>query len=124
MIFPEIAIRLRCGIKSNVTNLSPGPWCYVESKTENDVFNKQYCNVPFCDDRDCELYVKETNTYSHFISFNQTHPNMSFSVRLWDPDNEADGVVRVLLSVVSVSGSKDSITRWDTGIELTISNNC
>lgn len=84
---------------------------------------KQYCSVPFCDDRDCELYAKQSNRYSHVISFNQTTKNFTFSVRLWDPDYEVDGKVSLLLSVVAIPVSIDEVKRWSTGIELTISNN-
>ncbi|GBP07976.1 Hepatocyte growth factor [Eumeta japonica] len=99
-----------------------GPWCYTEQAEESDLFLKEYCDVPFCDDRDCELYSKQGNYYSHFISFNQSAPNITFSVRLWDPDQEVTGVVKILLSILCVPASPSDIVRWGTGIELTITN--
>lgn len=102
-------------------NLFKGPWCYTQSSEEN-VYTKSYCDLPFCDDRDGQFVSTQTDFYSHIINIEESRNYISFSVRLWQPDEEYKSVVRILLGVLNMCASREDFQKWGTALELSISN--
>ncbi|XP_046608872.1 uncharacterized protein LOC124299649 [Neodiprion virginianus] len=106
----------------NPDSSAGGPWCYVDSENY-DIVEKEYCSVPFCDDKDCLVYTKNASTYSILTSLNSTIGNITFWVKLWNPGDEQIGQARLLLSNLQVPSSAEMIAqKWGTGVEILISN--
>lgn len=100
---------------------SKGPWCYTPS-SEKNVYIKSYCDLPFCDGREYHFVSKQTEFYSHTIKMEESRNFISFSVRLWHPDEEYKAVVRILLGVLNMCASREDFKKWGTAFELSISN--
>ncbi|XP_068990496.1 uncharacterized protein [Neodiprion pinetum] len=108
----------------NPDSSAGGPWCYVDSESY-DIVEKEYCSVPFCDDKGsyCLVYTKNASTYSILTSLNSTIGNITFWVKLWNPGDEQIGQARLLLSNLQVPSSAEMIAqKWGTGVEILISN--
>ncbi|KAL0116972.1 hypothetical protein PUN28_010087 [Cardiocondyla obscurior] len=100
-----------------------GPWCYVEEKNYEGV-EKEYCDIPFCDDEDCITYSQKSPTYTTLTRLNNTYGNVSFWIKLWNPFDEQNAKVKILLSVLPIPSSAKKIAQdWKAGVELLISNN-
>ncbi|XP_032670210.1 uncharacterized protein LOC116843687 [Odontomachus brunneus] len=99
-----------------------GPWCYVEERSY-ELVEKEYCDVPFCDDRDCLMYSRNSSTYSMLTGLNSTYGNISFWIKLWNPLDEQNAEARILLSFLPIPSSAKKIAQdWKAGVELLISN--
>nr|XP_011310440.1 PREDICTED: uncharacterized protein LOC105270904 [Fopius arisanus] len=99
-----------------------GPWCYVEEE-DYELVEREYCDVPFCDDRDCLVYTRNSSTYSTITSMNSTAGNMTIWVKLWDPDDEIKGEARLFLSLLPIPTSPKILADdWRAGSDLLISN--
>ncbi|XP_046737938.1 uncharacterized protein LOC124406546 [Diprion similis] len=106
----------------NPDSSAGGPWCYVDSESY-DIVEKEYCSVPFCDDKDCLVYTKNASTYSILTSLNSAFGNITFLVKLWDPGDEQIGQARLLLTNLQVPSSAEMIAqKWGAGVEILISN--
>lgn len=90
---------------------------------DGENYSKKYCDVSFCEEKNCELISKQDKQYTHFIRKTGTVESIKFSVRLWDPDKENTAVVKILLSVLSVPATIEYFEKWGSAIELEISNN-
>ncbi|XP_011865894.1 PREDICTED: uncharacterized protein LOC105560957 isoform X2 [Vollenhovia emeryi] len=100
-----------------------GPWCYVEGKNYEQV-EKEYCDIPFCNDEDCLMYSQNSSTYTILTRLNSTYGNISVWIKLWNPFDEQNAEARILLSLLPVPSSAKKIAQdWKAGVELLISNN-
>ncbi|EFN79889.1 Plasminogen [Harpegnathos saltator] len=99
-----------------------GPWCYVEEKSY-ELVEKEHCDIPFCDDRDCLMYSRNSSTYSTLTGLNSTYGNISLWIKLWNPLDEQNAEARILLSLLPIPSSAEKIAQdWKAGVELFISN--
>ncbi|EZA48990.1 Hepatocyte growth factor-like protein, partial [Ooceraea biroi] len=99
-----------------------GPWCYVEEKSY-ELVEKEYCDIPFCDDKDCLLYTRNSSTYSMLTGLNSSYGNISFWIKLWNPLDEQNAEARILLSLLPTPSSAEKTAQdWKAGVELLISN--
>lgn len=98
-----------------------GPWCFVEiegsSKTE-----KEYCDIPFCNEPDCVVFSKEANFYSHYTDFDSTVTNITFGIKIWNPDSFLEANVRIALTLFPLPLSGKEIQDAGIGIEVFMSN--
>ncbi|XP_017883171.1 plasminogen-like, partial [Ceratina calcarata] len=69
-----------------------GPWCYVDEENFEFV-QKQYCDIPFCDDKDCLTFTRNTSDYTVLTKIYGDSGNISFWTKLWNPDDEKKGIV-------------------------------
>ncbi|XP_044747141.1 uncharacterized protein LOC123308512 [Coccinella septempunctata] len=98
-----------------------GPWCYVENEPENTV-EKDYCDVPPCDEPVCVVFTKNDATYTHFTDFNDTLDSLSFGVKLWSSDRYPEAEARLVLSVVALPVGAEEMRDLGTSVEVFISN--
>ncbi|XP_029663491.1 uncharacterized protein LOC115235691 [Formica exsecta] len=99
-----------------------GPWCYVEERNY-ELVEKEYCDIPSCDDKDCLTYSRNSSTYSMLTGLNSTYGNISFWIKLWNPLDEQNAEARILLSLLPIpSSAKKIVQDWKAGVELLISN--
>lgn len=99
-----------------------GPWCFVNSPLGKTV-EKQYCDIPFCHEENCVTYTKDSEFYSHYTMFNETLSNLTFGLKLWNPDDElVDNSARLLLSLFALPLNGEEIEKLQIGIEIAISN--
>ncbi|XP_018333322.1 uncharacterized protein LOC108742562 isoform X2 [Agrilus planipennis] len=96
-----------------------GPWCFVEVEDSNEV-EREYCDVPFCEDQECTVFTKETPIYSHFAAFESTQ-NFTFGLRLWDSDSFLNTSAKLLLSVLALPTTGNEVKELGFGIEIHIS---
>lgn len=94
----------------------------MKNVKRSEELSKQYCDVTFCEEKDCELISKQENLYSHFIRKTGIDESIQFSVRIWDPDKENTAIVKILLSVLSVPATSEYFAKWGSAVELRISN--
>ncbi|VEN64272.1 unnamed protein product [Callosobruchus maculatus] len=99
-----------------------GPWCFVENEASDDV-EKEYCDIPLCDDPTCMVFTKNYDTYTHFTDFNDTLDSVTFGVKLWDSDSFLDASARLLLSVMALPLTGKEMEQAGAGIEILIGNN-
>lgn len=103
-----------------------GPWCYVETETD-DIYEKDYCDIPFCDDGDCMFFTRSNPSdhiiYTHFTNMNDTLRNISFAVKSWEPDNFLGAEIRIVLTVMSIPCDSTQLDNLGIGVEVVISNN-
>ncbi|KAJ8947274.1 hypothetical protein NQ318_014170 [Aromia moschata] len=99
-----------------------GPWCFVENEDTNQI-EIEYCDIPFCDDPDCMVFTKSSDTYMHYTDFNDTLANLTFGVKLWDPDSYLEATARLVLSVIPLPLTGKEIEDLGVGIEIVIGNN-
>lgn len=97
-----------------------GPWCFIN--TEENSVEKDYCDVSLCDDLTCMVFTKETAKFTHYTKFNSSLRNLTFSVKLWDPDNFFDAHARLVLTLLALPSTGDEIDDMKFGIEIFISN--
>lgn len=110
----------------NLDLFTGGPWCYVETDID-DVYEKDYCDIPFCDDGDCMFFTKaefsKHITYTHFTNMNGSLQNFSFSVKSWEPDHFLEAEIRVVLAAMSIPCTSSELHNLGIGVEVLISNN-
>lgn len=98
-----------------------GPWCFVEIE-DSDAVEKEYCDIPFCDDQDCMVFTKTNTIYSHFTDLNHTLTNLTFGIKLWDSDNYLDASAKLVLTVLALPVDGKQMEDLGIGFELYISN--
>ncbi|XP_045460766.1 uncharacterized protein LOC123671120 [Harmonia axyridis] len=98
-----------------------GPWCFVENEESNTI-EKDYCDVPLCDEPVCVVFTKNHKTYMHFTDFNDTLDNLNFGIKLWSSDQYLEAEARLVLSVVALPAGKEEMIDLGTSIEIFISN--
>ncbi|KAJ8939700.1 hypothetical protein NQ314_011042 [Rhamnusium bicolor] len=99
-----------------------GPWCFVENDDTNEV-EREFCDIPFCDDPDCLVFTKNSNTYMHYTDFNKTLSNLTFGVKLWDSDSYLEASARLVLSELALPLTGKELDDSGVGIEIIIGNN-
>ncbi|KAJ8925711.1 hypothetical protein NQ315_009558 [Exocentrus adspersus] len=99
-----------------------GPWCFVENEDTGDI-EKEYCDIPFCDDPDCLVFTKNFNRYMHYTDFNGSLSNFTFGIKLWDSDSYLDASARLVLSVMPLPLTGKEIDDVGVGLEILIGNN-
>ncbi|XP_017755449.1 PREDICTED: uncharacterized protein LOC108547430 [Eufriesea mexicana] len=120
--FPDRSRRKAGNFCRNPSGDVGGPWCYVEEENLEYV-QKQYCDIPFCDDRGCLSFTKNSSSYTILTKLYPSSGNISFWMKLWNPDDEKMGEVRILLSLLSVPVSaKVMAEEWTAGVELLLAN--
>nr|CAD7403021.1 unnamed protein product [Timema cristinae] len=71
-----------------------GPWCFIENEdTEKE--EKNYCDIPFCDDQ---------------------------GLKLWEPSMWSGAKVYLALSAIASPATGEQLSKWGAGIEITIGN--
>ncbi|XP_066600635.1 uncharacterized protein [Prorops nasuta] len=106
----------------NPSNDPGGPWCYVEEENY-EIVEKEYCDIPFCDDKDCLTYARNASAYSTMTRLNSTLGGISIWLKLLNPNDERKGEARILFSLISTPTTSEKIARdWRAGVELIISN--
>lgn len=98
-----------------------GPWCFVEIE-DSDSVEREYCDIPFCDDQDCMVFTRNTSIYSHYTDLNNTLTNLTFGVKLWDSDNYLNAHAKLVLSVLALPITGKDMDDLGVGFELYISN--
>ncbi|XP_063919406.1 uncharacterized protein LOC135134614 [Zophobas morio] len=98
-----------------------GPWCFVENE-DTDEIEKEYCDIPFCQISDCEVFTRNTPNYTHFTDFNNTLSQFSFGVKLWDSDAYSNANATLTLSVVALPVTGQEMRDLGTGLEIFLSN--
>ncbi|XP_076766670.1 uncharacterized protein LOC143433269 [Xylocopa sonorina] len=120
--FPDKSRRKAENFCRNPSGDIGGPWCYVDEENFEYV-QKQYCDIPFCDDRDCVTFTKNTSDYSILTKLHAPNGNITFWFKLWDPNEEKEGEAYVLLTLLPVPGSAEIIVEeWTAGVELLFAN--
>lgn len=99
-----------------------GPWCFVEDENTNEI-EKEYCDIPFCDDPICMVFSKDSDVYMHYTDFNDTLTNVSFGVKLWDSDSFLEASARLVLTLIPLPLSGLELKYAGVGIEIVIGNN-
>lgn len=99
-----------------------GPWCFVEDEDTNQI-EKEYCDIPFCDDPVCMVFTKNSDVYMHYTDFNETLTNVTFGVKLWDSDSFSEASARLVLALIPLPVTGEELKYAGTGIEIIIGNN-
>lgn len=99
-----------------------GPWCFVEDEDTN-IIEREYCDIPFCDDPVCMVFTKNSEVYMHYTDFNETLTNVTFSVKLWNPDSFLEASARLVLSLMALPLTGKELEYAGVGIEIVIGNN-
>uniref|UniRef100_A0A6P7G073 Uncharacterized protein LOC114336079 isoform X1 n=2 Tax=Diabrotica virgifera virgifera TaxID=50390 RepID=A0A6P7G073_DIAVI len=121
-LFPEADLSDAKKFCRNPSGDLGGPWCFVENEDTNDI-EKEYCDVPFCDDPVCLVFSKNSDTYMHYTDFNNTLANLSFGVKLWDSDSYLEASARIVLTLLPLPLTGSEIESAGIGIEIRIGNN-
>ncbi|XP_076293122.1 uncharacterized protein LOC143215152 [Lasioglossum baleicum] len=120
--FPEVSRRKASNFCRNPTGDSGGPWCYVE-QDDSEFLQKDYCDIPFCDAKECLTYIKNGSDYSILTKLDAPSGNTSFWMKLWDPVDEKHAEARILLSLLPVPVSAEKMAEeWSAGAELLFAN--
>ncbi|XP_074036621.1 tyrosine-protein kinase hopscotch isoform X2 [Leptinotarsa decemlineata] len=99
-----------------------GPWCFIENENTDEI-EREYCDIPFCDDPECLVFAKNSHSYMHYTDFNESLTNLSFGVKLWDSDTYLGASARLVLSVLALPLTGKEIDDSGVGIEILIGNN-
>nr|XP_031848128.1 uncharacterized protein LOC116433783 [Nomia melanderi] len=120
--FPEESRKKANSFCRNPSGDNGGPWCYVEQE-DSEYVEKEYCDVPFCDDKECLTFTKNATDYSILTRLNAPSGNTSFWMKLWDPNDERNAAARILLGLLPVPASGEKIAEdWSAGVELFFAN--
>lgn len=68
------------------------------------------------------VFTKDKTTYTHYTKFNESLTNLSFSLRLWDPDSFFDSHAKLLLSLFPLPLTGEEFESKKIAIEIFISN--
>lgn len=82
--FPDKSLANARKFCRNPSDDNGGPWCYVEDEYY-EIIEKEYCDVPFCDDRDCLVFTREAANYSTITKMNSSMSSMTIWIKLWNP---------------------------------------
>ncbi|KAG8041432.1 hypothetical protein G9C98_002725 [Cotesia typhae] len=82
--FPEHSRERAKNYCRNPDGDNGGPWCYVDGVYEN-IVNKEYCDVPLSDDRDCLVYTRSMDSYSTITKLDYSLQNITVWIKLWNP---------------------------------------
>ncbi|KAG5896415.1 hypothetical protein JTB14_022498 [Gonioctena quinquepunctata] len=121
-LFPEDSLGEAKKFCRNPSGDIGGPWCFVENE-DTDKIEKEYCDVPFCDDPECLVFTKNSQTHMHYTDFNQSLENLTFGIKLWDSDTFSEANARLVLSVMALPLTGKEIEDGGVGIEIVIGNN-
>ncbi|XP_076657285.1 uncharacterized protein LOC143361615 [Halictus rubicundus] len=120
--FPEVSRKKASNFCRNPSGDSGGPWCYVEQE-DSEYLQKEYCDIPFCDAKECLTYIKNVSDYSVLTKLDAPGGNTSFWMKLWDPIDEKNAEARILLSLLPVPVTAEKIAEeWSAGVELLFAN--
>lgn len=119
--FPENELSKAAKRCRNPDGDPSGPWCFVEIEGSNEV-QKQYCDIPFCNEPDCTFVSKYQEIYSHYTDFDSANTDITFGIKLWNPDNYMDAKAKILLSLFALPLASNSIDDGEFGIEVHLSN--
>ncbi|RZC37630.1 tyrosine-protein kinase hopscotch [Asbolus verrucosus] len=98
-----------------------GPWCFVEDE-DTDEIEREYCDIPFCHEPDCEVFTKNTQNYTHYTDFNNTLRRFDFGLKLWDSDSYMNASARLVLALLALPLTGQEMKNLGTGVEILISN--
>lgn len=98
-----------------------GPWCFVEIEGSNDV-EKQYCDIPFCNEPDCTFVSKFQKIFSHYTEFAKTETEITFGIKIWNPDAYMEAKAKLSLTLFALPLTPGSMNSGEFGIEVHISN--
>lgn len=98
-----------------------GPWCFTTNPVTSAV-EPEFCDIPFCDEADCMFYADSPKIYTHYSSFGVETENLTFSVKLWDPDEYFKAKVRLVLTTLALPLTEEEIDNTGAGIEIYLSN--
>ncbi|KAL3288358.1 hypothetical protein HHI36_002806 [Cryptolaemus montrouzieri] len=119
--FPDLDLS-KAGKKCRNPDSDPGgPWCFVENEERNTV-EKDFCQIPMCEEPVCVVFTKNYDTYMHFTDFNSTLDTLNFGIKLWDSDQYLEAEARLVLSVVALAMDKEDMVDMGTSVEIYISN--
>lgn len=99
-----------------------GPWCFVENEDTNEI-EREFCDIPFCDDPICMVFSKNSEVYMHYTDFNDTLTNFTFGVKLWDSDSFLEANARLVLTLIPLPVTGVELKDAGVGIEIVIGNN-
>ncbi|XP_044587658.1 uncharacterized protein LOC123267181 [Cotesia glomerata] len=120
--FPENSRERAKNYCRNPDGDNGGPWCYVDGFYENLV-NKEYCDVPLSDDRDCLVYTRSIDSYSTITKLDYSLQNITVWIKLWNPSFNYRTMATLLLSHVPVPATGKVIAElWKAGAEIAFSN--
>nr|XP_012137590.1 PREDICTED: uncharacterized protein LOC100884062 [Megachile rotundata] len=120
--FPDRSLKKVESFCRNPTGDVGGPWCYVEQDNFEYV-QKEYCDIHFCDDRDCVVLTKNVSHYGVLTKLHAPSGNATFWFKLWNPDDEKRAEAKVLLSLLPVPATAELIAEdWTAGVELLFAN--
>jgi hypothetical protein len=60
--------------------------------------------------------------HSHWTALNNGNGNISFAMKLWNPEEWKRITLHLALSVLSIPSSGSQLQQWNTGVELIFSN--
>lgn len=98
-----------------------GPWCFVDVEDSDEV-EKEYCDIPFCDDQDCMVFTKDVQIFQHYIKFPKNLDNFTFGIKAWNPDTYENSHARLVLSLFALPLNGKQIEKAGIGVEIYISN--
>ncbi|CAG5083339.1 Similar to PLG: Plasminogen (Pongo abelii), partial [Cotesia congregata] len=120
--FPEQSRERAKNYCRNPDGDNGGPWCYVDGVYEN-IVNKEYCDVPLADDRDCLVYTRSIDSYSTITKLDYSNQNITVWIKLWNPTFNYKTMATLLLSHVPVPATGKVIAElWKAGAEIAFSN--
>ncbi|XP_076269016.1 LOW QUALITY PROTEIN: uncharacterized protein LOC143201686 [Rhynchophorus ferrugineus] len=120
--FPENSASKAKNYCRNPSGDLGGPWCLVEND-EQDYIEKEYCDIPFCDDRECSVFARNYQTYTHYTDFNgSAMASLKFDLKLWNSDDFNNASARLVLSVLALPLTGKEIDVLGVGVEIFISN--
>ncbi|XP_043491579.1 uncharacterized protein LOC122517208 [Polistes fuscatus] len=120
--FPDASLKKANRFCRNPDDNIGGPWCYIRDETYETI-EKEYCDIPFCDDRDCLVHLRNASRYSIVTTLNFTFTTIQFWIKLWNPNDEYNGEFKILLSVLPIPTFASKIAEdWHAGVELMFSN--
>ncbi|KAK0089426.1 hypothetical protein PV325_007379 [Microctonus aethiopoides] len=120
--FPDKSLENARKFCRNPSDDNGGPWCYVENEYY-EIIEKEYCDVPFCDDRDCLVFTREAANYSTITKMNSSMSSMTIWIKLWNPLDTQKTVARLLLSHMPIPASAEKIAQdWKAGAEIIFTN--
>lgn len=98
-----------------------GPWCFVDVEDSDEVI-KEYCDITFCDDQFCMLFSKASDQYVHYTNFNPKLQNISFGIKIWNPDSYSNVSAKLALTLFPYAATGKIIEDLGVGLEILISN--
>jgi hypothetical protein len=60
--------------------------------------------------------------HSHWTALSKGNGNISFAMKLWNPEEWNRVTLHLALSVLSIPSTGSQLEEWQTGVELVLSN--